>query len=261
MTLRVKGAFVLLVLAFTLATAGATGQAAPETSELLTLRDHRSDIAWTIEASSLAREAGRFSLRVPQVGVYLAVGRAELSAAGNSAIRQVRYEGAADLVRQSSDPLAAPAVTRLQVRLEGHVDVRQRSGEAKLWAGADRYHLVAPRVSGGPSTRTLGDFERALLANDWRALYALSNSDLTSSYSIDEFAAAAAAQQASVGEIAGLRRLRVGEAQTNPAGLSFAVAGYEIAHRRSGTVGAAVPYDVYWVLEGGEWRIWFSARR
>lgn len=79
--------------------------------------------------------------------------------------------------------------------------------------------------------------------------------------SADAFVAQATAQRPSVGTTTQLSRVAVGEIQTNPAGIIFFVATYNISQLRSDGASATSTYDVYFVLQGGVWKRWFSARR
>lgn len=238
----------------------APARAAPEPSELLTLRDRGTAMTWTIEADPRSRDAGQFAWRVPGHGIFLPSAPADLEVR-SAQVTAVRYEGHGQVLSVPVDASTPPTASAVSLRLIGHVDLVHRSGEATLWADGERFHLVTPAGARPPSVRTLQLFEDALRANDWSAAYDLVNSDIASSFGRDEFVAIALAQQAAVGTVATLRRVAVGEVRTNPAGLTYVIVSYEVSYRRAGAITAPVRYELYWVLEGEDWRVWFGARR
>lgn len=87
----------VLALAVAVAAPPSRSQAAPPPSRLLTFRDHRSALAFTIEAEPLSSEAGRFAFRLPGRGAFLSVERADLRV-NSPTSTIVRYEGPADFV-------------------------------------------------------------------------------------------------------------------------------------------------------------------
>lgn len=91
----------------------------------------------------------------------------------------------------------------------------------------------------------------------WRMV----NSCGAAAMTADAFVAQAAAQQMAVGTTTAVRRLSVGDVQTNPAGLSFLVATYAITQQRSDGSSVTSAYDAYFVLQGDSWKLWFTARR
>lgn len=253
---RVLALALLVGVGLLLRSDGAPGAAAGEPTGLLTLADHRTpEVRWSIEAHPLARDAGRFAVRVPGRGVYLSVGAAELTVRSPQHTG-VLYSGDAELI--PDDP-AAP-ISRVAVTLQGHVDPTKRAGEVKLEVGAELTHIVTPAGRPAVPRTLLADLARALAANDWRTVYGLSNSDIRDSYTAEAFVARADAQRSSVGAIASARLASAGPVETNSAGLTYSIATYELRYSPPGPPGPIL-YDVYWVLEGPGWTVWFSARR
>ncbi len=232
--------------------------AGPPPSQLLTFRDHRDpELVLTIEADPGASGAGMFALRVPARGVYLSGSGAELRV--NSPTSTIaRYAGEARLVTVGAAVVSERVVS---VTLEAQLDPAHHTAQATLTVGAERFHLVQPAAGRGALGGVLVSFERVLAANDWRSLYALTTTDITASMSVDDFVARASAQQATAGVNTAVRRLAVGEIQTNPAGLRFVVANYAITKTLPDATSATMTYDAYFVLQGEEWKLWFTVRR
>jgi hypothetical protein len=131
------------------------------------------------------------------------------------------YVRDADLIVTSGGNVTRTTVT---VTLKAQLDAAHHTAEATLNAGPDRFHLVQPAVGNGGTNVVLASFESALAGNDWRAMYALTTTDITATLSADAFVANAESQRATVGTTSGVQRLAVGDVQVNPAGMSFFVA-------------------------------------
>ncbi len=246
------------VIAVVIAAIGARAVlASPPTSQLLTFRDHLDpNLVLTIEADPAASDAGMFSMRVPARGIYLSRVGAQLRVASpTSTIAQ--YAGDADLIVNSAGHLSRSVMA---VTLQAELDPSHHTAQATLTVGSDRFHLVQPAAGKGGIETALRAFETALAANDWRSIYALTTVDITGNLGADAFVTQATAQQSSVGTTTGLQRQSVGDIHTNPAGMSFVVATYAITQLRPGGSSVTSTYDAYFVLQGDNWKLWFTAR-
>lgn len=225
--------------------------AAPLATQLLTFRDHRSELVLTIEAAPLAPNAGEFSLRTPD-GVFVSVGRAVLSQHSKMATT-ARYEGESTLIRPSGE------AGTVNVRLQAQLDPAHHSAQASLWTANADFHLVATKPKASGREEILQGFETAFASNDWDAVYDILSSEMRAEYGAQDFVELARSQQAQAGVFLALERRDVGPIQTNPAGITFFAATYDIVRSLAGTTQRDT-YAVYFVLEDDAWRLWFTAQ-
>ena len=230
----------------------------------MTLIDDRSKVALTLQVEPLARDAGAFVVRVPGRGLYVGRAGAAMRVASPTSV-VVHYEGSA-VLRAHTAPGDTTTGTdarplAVSVSLQAQVDPAHRTGQATLTHGADRYHLVVAATGKADLLPTLRSFEAATLAADWATLYTLMNSDVARSYTAASFAAEADAQLATVGRITALRRLSIGDVQTNDLGARSVVVAYEAELRAPGGPVTLTTYDAHFLRQAEAWKLWFTAPR
>ena len=254
-------------LALALAIAGLAGaqlvRGAPAPSREMTFIDHDRGYALVLQVEPAATDAGAFVFRVPGRGLYRGtVGAAMRVLSPTSVV--VRYEGPALLgphtgYGESGSPQPAPRT--VQIRLQAQVNPTQRTAEATLTEGAERFHLVARTVSKGDLAQTLRTFEAATLAADWATLYGLMNRDIRAAYTPAAFADQGARQVALAGRVVGLRRGTVGEVQTTDGGVSSVSVAYTVEVRAPGGTLTSTGYDALFIPEGAAWKVWLTGPR
>jgi hypothetical protein len=223
--------------------------AAPPPSRLLVFED-ADGLRLAIQAEPRAADAGMFTLRVPGRGTYLATAPATLAVESPQSTN-VTFEGSVDLVTQQGTSV------RLGARLQAHLDAPHHMAEATLTTATDRFHLVVHAAARTGLESVLRTFEAATTAGDWAAIYGIASSDYTKSYGLDAFLATARSQSTTVGTVSSVRRLQTGDVQSSPLGFSYLVVTYEV-RRSVGGVARATTDNVYFISEGGTWRLWFS---
>lgn len=247
--------FLLLLLALGAAAIGpsptSASSAAP--SHVLTFTDPRNGLRLTIESNPAARDAGMLAFFVPGLGTYMSVTPATLSVVSPHSTN-VTFSGTTELVAEDG------TMTRSATRLQAHLDPVNHIAEATLTTERDRYHLVVTATSRAGLQEVLREFESAMRTGDHEALYGISSSEYTGSFSVQEFVAAASAQTAALGPVTDLRRLRIGDTQNTGLGVTFVVVPYEVIRETNG-VTRTVTEDLYLVHEGALWRIWFGVER
>lgn len=142
--------------------------------------------------------------------------------------------------QESGSPQPAPRT--VQIRLQAQANPTQRTAEATLTEGVERFHLVARTK--GDLAQTLQTFEAATLAADWATLYGLMNRDIRAAYTPAAFADQGARQVALAGRVVALRRGTVGEVQTTDGGV----------------ISVSVAYP-FFVREADGWKLWTTTRR
>jgi hypothetical protein len=239
-----------LALAAVLGWSSTGSDAAPSISQLLVFRDRQDPLVLTIEASPLARNAGEFAVRTPD-GVYVATGRAKLERHSVNSTH-ASYQGDATVVT------ATGVSSAVAVSFDAELDPAHHFAEATLSTPTRRFHLVAPKPKASGQESTLTAFEGAFRVNDWASIYGLLSSDFALDYTKSAFVDAAVAQQSTVGTIVAVTRVTTNAPSTNPAGLTYFTATYDVT-RTLGGISRTYRYVVYFVAEGDQWRLWFTA--
>lgn len=263
--LRIAALLVLGVCLIGVALVG-RGAGAPPQSRQMTFEDRRTGQLLTVETDVGSPEAGRFSLRVPGRGTFLGVERADLRSNGGegTSIVIVRYDGDVDVITPEG-------TTRAYGRLQGRLDLDHHTAEATLWFGSaargtreaeppesERFHMLAVSPSLAGLREAADAFRSAMLAGDWAGVYDIASADLRGADGQADFVATALAQAPD--RIARLDVSEIGDPSTHPLGISFAIVRMNALHE--GPAGSrAVAYDVYFVLEGSDWKLWFTVER
>ena len=140
---------------------------------------------------------GAFVAAVPGIGLVWPTGAADIQPQSGQDT-QLRYNSSGYLDAQAQlDPEFGVAYqftgtrTASTVRLVGHIDPTHHTGVAELWLNGTHYHLAA---QGDPSRSTPADptvtaVLAAYRAQDWPALYKLTDTSLTANQSVQQFTA------------------------------------------------------------------------
>ena len=268
------------------ALAGAAPAHADTASRLVTFVDDHNGRGLTIELSPQAPDLGSFAFYAPGRGLYVGAFGAAMQQRGSRVI--INFNGPATLEQPANltDPsLSSSQVTPVNVRVRASLSPDRHAGQAILneaSVGPDdherldlnanhnddeqededdgsplRFHLVA-RQHHIPNQQVLQAFEQATLAADFRRLYGLMNSEVTTAYTVDSFVAAGAQQVAAGGRVTELRRLSVLPVQTADSGLTFFAAEYSARVQPSSGGSLTQHYVAYFVDQGGAWKLWFT---
>lgn len=137
-----------------------------------------------------------------------------------------------------------------------------RPASTPAFAASPTPRATASADPAGPGdlAPTLALFEAAAVRGDWRALYDLMNSDVTSANTPDQFVALMAQADLTLGPIIAMRRLTIGSLQTDAVGVNYVVVGYEI-ERRAPDGPKATRSDAFFLLEGMRWKLWYTEER
>lgn len=238
------------------------GVGAPAPGRLLTFEDRSSGGVISIETDLGSAEAGQFSIRVPGRGTFIGVAAADLrSVAGQGAdVMVVQYDGEIELI-------TAAVSSRAQGRLRGNLNISRHTAEMTFWFGigarglgsAEVHHLVALAPSRAGLQQAAAALAEALQANDWGRVYDVASAELRGDAGRDAFIAEG---HAGGGDpVVGVEIERIGEPSTSPQGVSFAVAVLNVLHRSSSVGDHSVVYDAYFILEGSDWKLWFTVER
>ena len=253
--------FVAIAGSVAVAMGAVAGTPPPRT---MTFVDDASGVSFTIQVEVTAPDAGHFVFRAPARGFYVGEAGAAMRALSPTSI-VVDYAGPAD-VRPAIDVAGNITGSVLRpthldnVRLQAQIDPAHHTAEVTLTEPAARSHLVVGAVSKANLGPTLASFESALLSNDGAAIYSLMNSDVTSRYTPESFAAYWTAQSTK-GAVTALRRVSVSDARTTDNGISYVIATYEVAYRMADGSTGTTTLDTYFGLQNSAWKVLFTKPR
>lgn len=245
------------------------GRASPAPTRMVTFEDRSTGALLTIETHPAATDAGRFALAVPGRGTFVGAGSASLrfTSAQPAAAYIVIADYDGDIELSTGTDL-----TKALGRVHARLDLAHHTAEATLWFGVstagrgspgsdvERHHLVAGPAPTAGVRQTAEAFVRAMLSGDWGAIYDIGSGDLRSTASSREVFIAGAASQ-DVGKFRQLDITDVDEPSTHS--LGFATAIVRVAGVREMPDGSrrSESHDVYLILEGRDWRLWFTVER
>jgi hypothetical protein len=230
----------------------------------ITFVDQRSGMALTMQTDPAAGDAGRFSFRVPDIGVYTGGAGADMRVLAPTSI-VVDYSGPA-VLRPLTDGAgnaggAVQAPTPVTIRLQAQLDPAHRTAEATLIEGSRRSHMVVASAGRGEFLQALRDFETAMAADDPAALYALMNSDIRAANASSEFVRTWREQESRLGRVTALRRTTISDITTDALGVTFAVVTYAATVTSPAGVPTIHSYDARFVLQSDGWKLWYTSPR
>jgi hypothetical protein len=227
----------------------------------VTFIDQGSGVAMTIQIEPTARDAGAFWFRVPGMGIYEGNAGSGMSAHSPRSVT-VKFDGTADLIERADPNTEPSAPAPVTVRLLAQIDPVAREAEATLFHDGTQFHLnTRTNDRTGVPLETLAALEAAIVASDWAAVHPLMNSDIQSAYSVAEFAAHGAAEEARAGHIEALRRRAVSDPFAMDNGALVVVVTYDADLRTASGFLSTTTYDVNFIAQMGEWKIWYSVAR
>jgi len=245
---------VALLAAIPIGVRAAIQPSFPEVEHFL---DTSRGTALTVHSDPTDPEYGTFSFSISGVGTY-AGGNAQSirqKAAGGGVV--INFKGESILFPESDASLVG--VVR-RIIMNAQVGPKEGHATASLADKSERggsYQMVS-HAPPGNAKQTVSMVEAALESGDWAALYSLSSSTLTSAITLEEFISELTAQEADVGSVIAVDVLSKPEIEFSAHGMWFFSVRVLITFDVDGTLEQEEFVD-YYILEAGEWRLWFSA--
>ena len=233
---------------------GMSSAASPSLHEQ-TFIDDRSGLAIAAQLDQASSDAGHWSFRIPSVGAYSGNAGTSMRVLTPTSV-DLTFEGAATLRTVGPNGTA----TMRQIRLQAHLDPAHHTGEATLWDGTDRFHLVAQYVDLAGLDSAMNAVEDAIVVNDPVALYPLLNAQATRAYSAAAFASAWSSQSQTLGRITALRRVSVGSPQVTDQGFWYVAVDYSGDTSAPSGPGTA-SFTAFFINEPSGWKFWTTVRR
>jgi hypothetical protein len=220
------------------------------TSRIVTFRDPATGDSLAIELAANAVDRGHFGVTLDK-DVYGGGSEVRATISSFSAPMQISYDGAMDL---TEDGASAPRKTTVSLR--GTIDPDAHAADIVFVADGKSYAIAARPPNSGPLAGVLDRMERALVADDALALYAITSQAVHDNYTAAQFVDAWQAQSAATGRrITAMRRQSIGPVVESDQG--FATVEVRYSADVSDTSGSRVTgYICYLIFESGEWRLW-----